>query len=378
MKILYVTENYYPHLGGITEHVHHLAIEMQKKGHEVMILTGGANRKGESNTPEDIPAIRVGKAVLFPVNKSFTRFTFMRHPYKDIKNIMDKFNFDIVHVHGPITPFFPMAALKMAPRLRVVTYHAAHEKNHFYYLLSRLIEDYFKLPHGMIAVSKVAERSAKLYIKRNDFTIIPNGIDVNRFSPSIKPLPNLNNGKKNILFVGRFEPRKGLKYLLKAFPMVKKSIPEARLVIVGGGFYKGFYKKYIPARYGEDIYLAGFVSGEELPRYYASCDIFCSPATGNESFGIILLEGMASRKCVVASDISGYKQVIDNGLNGILVPPENPEKLAKSIIDVLRNDRLREEIARKAREKAEVYSWEKVATRIESYYNRLLLKNGFN
>lgn len=377
MKILYVTENYYPHLGGITEHVHHLAIEMQKRGHEVVILTGGANRKGKDNTPNDVPTIRVGKSILFPVNKSFTRFTFMKHPYKDTKQIMDKYNFDVVHLHGPITPFFPMAALKMAPRLRVVTYHAAHGKNHLYYLISRLIDDYLRMPHGIIAVSRVAERSAKFYIHRDDFTIIPNGIDTKRFSPSVEPLPHLNDNKKNILFVGRFEPRKGLKYLLKAFPIIKKKIPNARLVIVGGGFYKGFYKKYIPTGYGEDIHLAGFVSGEELPRYYASCDVFCSPATGNESFGIILLEGMASKKCVVASDISGYRQVIDHGENGILVPPEDPAKLAEAIIDVLSNDNFRSEIARKARKKAENYSWEKIANEVESYYYRLMSNNGF-
>lgn len=105
--------------------------------------------------------------------------------------------------------------------------------------------------------------------------------------------------------------------------------------------------------------------------------MFCSPATGNESFGIILLEGMASKKCVVASDISGYRQVIDHGENGILVPPEDPAKLAEAIIDVLSNDNFRSEIARKARKKAENYSWEKIANEVESYYYRLMSNNGF-
>ncbi len=377
MKILFVSENYYPHLGGITEHVYHLALELQNRGHNVMVLTGGASKKGRKNTPENILTMRVGQAVLFPVNKSLTRFTFMKHPYKDVKRIMNEGNFDIVHLHGPITPFLPMAALKTAPKIKIVTYHAAHERNIFYFLLSKIISDYFKKPHGMIAVSKVAEKSARIYINRN-FTIIPNGVDISRFSPEVKPIQKLMDGRKNILFVGRFEPRKGLKYLLKAFPIIKKGIPDARLVIVGGGFYKGFYKQYIPTQYGKDISLAGFVSGKELPRYYASCEVFCSPAVERESFGIILLEGMASKKCVVASDISGYRQVIDNNVNGILIPPKEPKKLAESIIDLLNNNRLRNEIASNARKKAEKYAWEKITDKIEDYYKKLLEKYDFD
>jgi len=377
MNILFVSENYYPHLGGITEHVYHLALELQNRGHNVVVLTGGARGKGRRNTPKNILTIRVGQGVLFPVNKSLTRFTFMKHPYKDVKRIMDEGNFDIVHIHGPITPFLPMAALKTAPKIKVVTYHAAHERNYLYFLLSKIILDYFKMPHGMIAVSKVAEKSARIYINRN-FTIIPNGVDINRFSPKIEPIQKLMDGKKNILFVGRFEPRKGLKYLLKAFPMIKKNVPNARLVIIGGGFYKGFYKQYIPPQYGKDIFLAGFVSGEDLPRYYASCDVFCSPAIGRESFGIILLEGMASKKCVIASDISGYRQVIDSNVNGVLVPPREPDKLAESIVNVLNNDKLRNEIATNARKKAEKYAWKKVTNQIEDYYKKFLNKYDFD
>jgi phosphatidylinositol alpha-mannosyltransferase len=158
-----------------------------------------------------------------------------------------------------------------------------------------------------------------------------------------------------------------LKYLLEAFPIVRKKIPTARLIVVGKGWFGRI--KDLTAR---GIYFEGHISPYDIPKYYASCDLFCSPATGRESFGIILLEAMSSGKPVVASNIPGYKEVIKDGEDGLLVEPENPSLLAQAIIKVLTNKELSQKLSASGRKKALKYSWSIVTKRIEEFYLKRL------
>jgi phosphatidylinositol alpha-mannosyltransferase len=109
-----------------------------------------------------------------------------------------------------------------------------------------------------------------------------------------------------------------------------------------------------------------------LPRYYASCDVFCSPATGQESFGIVLLEAMACGKALVASDIPGYRCVVAHGEDGMLVPPRNPKRLAVTLLKVLKDKALRERLGERGRLKAAQYSWERIAQQVEGFYREVL------
>lgn len=225
--------------------------------------------------------------------------------------------------------------------------------------------------HGRIAVSQPALQ----YISKHfpgKYVIIPNGVDVAHFAPRSDASATPASGSKTILFVGRLEKRKGLDYLLAAYQQVKQRHPEARLQVVGpGGMLRQKYEKLVKERQLADVAFAGPVLNEDLPRYYADAAVFCSPATGEESFGMVLLEAMAMGRPVVATAIDGYSQLVTQGVEGLLVPPKDEGALAKAINLLLDDPSLRQQMALRGRTKAEEFSWERIARRVLDYYQTL-------
>jgi phosphatidylinositol alpha-mannosyltransferase len=172
----------------------------------------------------------------------------------------------------------------------------------------------------------------------------------------------------NILFVGRLEKRKGLKYLLAAFARLKWSWPNIRLLVVGPGRPDEDSYRVMSERSVKDVVFVGPVSEEDKIRYYKTADIFCSPATGRESFGIVLLEAMAAGKPIVASAIEGYSSVVTHGREALLVPPRSEDDLAEAIAKLLRDPQLAGRLAANGRVRARNFSWETVAQRVEHVY----------
>ena len=202
----------------------------------------------------------------------------------------------------------------------------------------------------------------------SDYNIIPNGIDLQAFNPSVKPLEQYNDGYVNILFVGRMEKRKGLKYLISAYSKLKWDYPKIRLLIVGPGNMDADSAQLLGERNPPDVVVVGNVHHEELPRYYRTADIYCSPATGKESFGIVLLEGMATRSAVVASNIIGYAGVMSDGVQGLLVPPKDEEALASALARLIEDEELRVAMANRGLAHVQEFSWDKVAGRVMRVY----------
>jgi phosphatidylinositol alpha-mannosyltransferase len=240
-------------------------------------------------------------------------------------------------------------------------------------MVKRLLKKWFNKLNGRIAVS----RPASVYINKHfpsTYEIIPNGIDLNRFSPERALLPELKDDKINILFVGRLEKRKGLEYLIKAYRLIKPDCPNCRLIVVGpGNRTRHKYEKEIAEMGLSDVIFTGNVDYEMLPRYYKTADIFVAPATGHESFGIILLEAMATGKPVVASNISGYASVITDGSEGILVPPKQEVPLAQAIRILMQNSDLRGQMGQKGLQTASNFGWDKVSRRVMDYYTKILI-----
>jgi len=262
----------------------------------------------------------------------------------------------------------------MSCSANVGTFHAFDGKG--YYAAkpfgSLFFKRWFSKLDGRIAVSKPAAEFVNKHFPE-EYDIIPNGVDTEHFHPDVLPIDEFCDGKLNILFVGRLEKRKGADHLLKAYRRVKQEIPNSRLIIVGPGTgLRGKYDRLVKKNGLKDVVFVGFTSYGDLPRYYKTADIFCAPATGYESFGIVLLEAMAVGKPIVASNIAGYASILADGVEGILVPPKDDEKLARALISLLNDEPLRHSMGANGIRKAAEYDWKKIARKVLDFYVEVL------
>ncbi len=372
LKILMVSDVYYPFPGGITEHVHHLAYYLQNRGHDVTILTGN-HRNGHQNFGlNSVKVIRIGRGILFPINKSFYSLPVSFNLPLQIKEILLGNDWDIVHVHGTLSPSLPLFTLLQSPYVNFMTFHPTHGYSIGFELFKPILNRAFENIDGKIAVSKSALRSIKRHFN-GKFRIIPNGVDTRRFGPHVAPMKNLKiANEKIVLFVGRIEPRKGLSTLIKAFELVVKKIPEAKLVIVGDTPLKRVYE-YRTRKLTDRVVFLGKVPAKMIPSVYRSADVFVAPASGKESFGIVLIEAMASKIPVIASDIEGYREVVIDGHNGLLFPVNDYQHLAETIERVLKDRDLASKLEENGRNYVEgKFSWDVITDQIENFYSEVL------
>ncbi|MFQ5472370.1 MAG: glycosyltransferase family 4 protein, partial [Dehalococcoidia bacterium] len=253
------------------------------------------------------------------------------------------------------------------------TFHATRDGGSRVYAYTKfLIRPYWQNLHARICVSRASLRMISRYFA-DRYQIIPNGIDYGLYAAEAPPMPELMDGRRNILFVGRQEKRKGLPYLLEAYRQLKPEMPDTRLVIVGpDGGIRNACLRYIDQHQLKDVHFVGYASDEELPRYYRSADVFCAPNTGHESFGIILLEAMAASRPIVASDISGFRDVLTHGKHGLLVPPKDASALATALKTLLSDPARRDEMAHAGSDHARQFAWEEVSAKVLSHYERTL------
>ncbi|HEX5505697.1 MAG TPA: glycosyltransferase family 4 protein [Thermomicrobiales bacterium] len=363
MKIALVSPYDFTYPGGANEHIAHLATEYRELGHAVRILAPAARGRP---LPADPDFYRVGTPVPIRGNGSTARITLSITLSHKVKEILAREGFDVVHLHEPLMPALPLTVLYHSDARNVGTFHAFAESNLGYFYGRPLLQPLVERLDARIAVSEPAARFVGQYFG-GEYEIIPNGIEVARFA-NAEPLPRYRDGRPTILFVGRFnEPRKGFRYLLRAFALVREQFPDARLLVVGRGDVRR-YQDFLESKGVAGVEFAGFVDNADLARYYVSCDIFCAPSTRGESFGLILLEAMAAGRPVVASRIPGYAQVIAHGRDGWLVPPQESTALALALVRLLADRALREAIAAAARQTARRYAWSEVARRVLAVY----------
>lgn len=368
MKILLVTPFDFSSPGGVNDHILHLDREIQALGHTTHILSP---RSEDEEEEDDGHLYRLGTSMPVPSNGSTARITLSPLITRKVREFLQREAFDVIHLHEPLAPMLPIWVLRYSDSVNVGTFHAARQSTLAYYSSKPLLAPYEAKLHARVAVSLPAREFVSQCFP-GAYEVIPNGIDIERFGPAIEPVHHYRDGVKNILFVGRFnESRKGLKYLLRALAIVRRSIPDVRLLVVGHG-KRERYERIIQRHAIENVVFVGPVASHHLPAYYATCDVFCAPSTGRESFGMILLEAMASGKPVVASDISGYAAVVRDGIEGLLVEPKDPEALADALIRLLEDQSLRERLGAAGRQRAQEHSWPVVAGRILDVYERTL------
>ncbi len=364
LKIAMVSPYDFTWPGGVTAHVSQLGHELSRLGHQVQVL---APHSPSRECTDTTPFVPLGRSVPVPSGGSIARVSFSWWLYRRIRALLEQESFDIVHLHEPLAPILPLCVLEFSNAVNIGTFHAYYNRQHLYRLSHPIIKRWHSRLHGGIAVSPAAERYVHNFFP-GDYEIIPNGIEVDHFAKNVEPWPQYRDGKTNILFVGRLEKRKGLKYLLDAYSRLQWEHPNTRLVVVGPGNPDKESHRILSARNPQDVVFTGRVSYRDLARYYATADIFCSPATGAESFGIVLLEAMAAGKPIVASDIEGYKGLISHGQQGLLFPKRDAHALADSLAYLVKNPDLRERMGAVGRQFVEDFRWETVAQRVEDYY----------
>jgi phosphatidylinositol alpha-mannosyltransferase len=374
LKIGIVSEYYYPLLGGISEHVHNTALQLTQAGHRVQVVT--SNHQRAKGVPPSWPdagvfdIVRVGHAWPVPWNGSVTNvsvgFTRIWH---DLKRIIHDGDFDILHMHSPLVLTLPPLAILASQGPSVATFHSFFDHSAIYQALRRPLKS-FVLDRlaGSIAVSASCIRALRPYFQI-DPRIIPNGIDTDQFSPTAPPVAAFDDGRLNLLFLSRFEPRNGLDLMLRAFALVRRQVRNVRLIVVGDGERRGDYQRLVDREFGADVQLVG-PKLEERPSFYTTADIYCAPIS-KASFGMTLLEAMACGRPIVATNNDGYRDLL-SPKEGLLVPPHDPVVFADAIMELIGDATRRREMGEAGRAKALQYAWPSVTARIVSYYEEIL------
>ena len=373
MKIGLVSPYDWSYHGGVQEHIQRLASELRERGHAVRILTPATGALGRE---VEYGVYKVGWAAPLRVNGSIARVAFAPQMAGRMRAILQRERFDIIHLHEPLASPLGLHVLRAghtAGATMIGTFHAwarhslASAPEWAYASAAPFLKPYFRRLDGRVAVSPAAREFVSRFFP-GEYRIIPNGVDTTLFSPQTLPLPEYADGKLNIVYMGRIEKRKGVKYLLRAIPLIREHFPNTRFLIGGEGPLRVGFERLVAQAGWPDVVFLGRVAPEQKPGLYASADVFCAPSTGGESQGIVLLEALATARAVVASDIPGFRSVIQNQRNGLLAPPASSEELAWAICHLLSDPAERERMGKAGLESAEAYGWAHVATQLLNYY----------
>lgn len=383
MKIGIVSEFYYPWPGGISEHIYHLARELRSRGHTVKILTGRFDNTlarwqsrvpalsvGHSHlgvpAPDEAHVIRLGRSVAFPYNGGITAVTVGSRILPRMRRVLEAEEFDLLHVHDPLAPTLPLTAVGLARCPVVGTFHAYHQTdNKLLQVFQRPLRSRMEKLAVRMAVSGSAQQAMERYFDGLDYRVVPNGVCLERFQPNGSSLAGrFGAHKKNILYVGQFVKKKGFGVLLEAFKVLARERGDVRLLAVGDGPLERTYRRAkIP-----DVHFLGHKRGKSLAACYEISDVFVAPSVGFESFGIILLEAMAAGLPIVATEIPGFLNVVADDREALLVPPNDPDRMASAIGRVLDDPELARSLRSAGAVTVKGYSWERVADQVESVY----------
>jgi phosphatidylinositol alpha-mannosyltransferase len=352
--------------GGVGGHVRALAGELRRRGHRVDVLAPAEHPVAQDGF------VGLGGSLPVPYNGSVARIAFGPRTAARVHRALATGGYELLHVHEPLSPSVGLLALVQARVPVVATFHANLSRSLALGAARPLLGRAYRRLAGRIAVSASARDTWQRHFG-GTMTVVPNGAAAEFFA-SPEPLPGWRLGGPTVLFVGRLEPRKGLAYLVRAFLRLKPAFPRLRLLVVGRDDRHQQEKAMamVPSRLRPDLSFVGAVPQADLPSYYASADVFCAPSVGGESFGMVLVEAMAVGLPVVCSDIPGYRDVVHDGRDGLLVAPRDPEALATAVRGLLDNPARRAAMGEAARATAARYAWDVVATEVLEVYRAAL------
>ena len=380
MRVMQMTQRFPPAIGGVEEHVYHLALGLSRGGHQVEVLTTDLLRstpfaRMESNSesyPFPVIRSRVWKLFEAPHGLGIIAPSMVRQTVKS--------RADIVHAHA--YGYFPTFAATLGSALDgcalVITPHSdAGRPSWSKSLFDRVVPPLtLKKASRVIAVTRhEAAHLAVLGVDADKVDVIPNGVDVEEFAQ----MPRVRGGGDSIvgLFVGRIDPdQKGLHTLLRAVALLSTSF-GLQIRLVGEDWGGTEPLRSLAHRLGvsDRVAFVGKLSRAELLQEYAQAQFFVLPSIF-EPFGIVLLEAMAAGLPVIASRVGGIPEIVEDGRTGLLVEPGNPGALAEALRHLCRDEVLRTSMGRSARERVTRYDWELIVPRILSVYAEALEGRG--
>ncbi len=350
--------------GGVQFHVRDLAEALIAAGHEVSVLAPAAD-----DTPVPEYLVPAGRAVPVHYNGSVARLTFGPVTAARVRRWLAAGQFDVLHLHEPVTPSLGMLALWIADGPVVATFHTAIVRSRSLQLAYPLVRQSLEKISARIAVSEDARRTLVEHLG-GDAVVIPNGVYVDRFSSAERDERWTGApGAPTIAYLGRLdEPRKGLPVLLGAVGRVLDEVPGARFLVAGRGETGQDQAQEVLGARAASVEFLGGLSDEDKARLLSSVDVYCAPQTGGESFGIVLVEAMSAGTPVVASDLGAFARVLDDGSAGVLFRTGDSVDLADTLLRVLGDAELRRTVADHARQVVRRYDWSTVSDQVLTVY----------
>jgi phosphatidyl-myo-inositol alpha-mannosyltransferase len=341
--------------GGVQGQVLALAQALRHLGVEARVL-GPCD-----GPPPDASVTALGNSIGYATNGSMAAIApDLSAALRTIRALRDE-NFDVVHLHEPLVPAVGLTAVVFSDAPMIGTFHRSGESSSY-----KLTRGFVQWAAGRLdlrtAVSEEAKQTATDALG-GTYEVVWNGIDPRRFASAV-PAPTTG---PTILFLGRHEPRKGLAVLVDAFDRLG---PEARLWIIGDGPETGRLRQHTLG--DPRVEWLGVVSEQEKLARLAGADVFCAPSLSGESFGVVLLEGMAAGAAVVASNLPGYRNVARPGVDALMVPPGDVDALADALRQALTGGSEVRSMVASGRQRAAHFSLDRLAAHYLGRYEELL------
>jgi len=350
--------------GGVQSHVGDLAEYLIRQGHYVSVLAPAID---EDKLPDYVTS--AGRPISIPYNGAVARVLFGPIAASRVRQWITNGSFDVLHLHEPAIPSISLLACWAAEGPMVGTFHAAAKRQKVTFAVAPILEPVIEKLTARIAVSEAARETLTEHLE-TDAIVVPNGIYADRYRDGKVESRWTGN---TLGFIGRFEEtRKGLQVLVNALPSIIAQYPDVKVFVAGPGDKDAFLKNVDSQLHSRFTFL-GRISEEEKANFLTSVSLYIAPNTGGESFGIILAEALAGGASVVASDIPAFDSLLGHGMYGTLFQSENPDDLAKKIIDLLGNEGERREIAARGKLYAQEFDWDVVAEKIYDVYEMAMV-----
>jgi phosphatidylinositol alpha-mannosyltransferase len=366
VRIALIAEDYYPQLGGIPEHVHHVSQEYRLLGHETTIIA--SNMKGQRDDPH---VRRVGTSQVIYFNGGVSRITRGINLTNRLTALLREIKAEVVHVHGGLTPTWGIVGHDAAVKAGlpyVATFHSYFPRSFLFQLFRYPLQRRLDRHDATIAVSQAAAEAMDRYFTCN-WEIIPNGVDLTRFHANGRSPTSTDTQHPRLLYFHRLEPRNNLPTLLEAMPRILDRFPGAELTVAGDGPWRRIYQQKA-ASLGTSVRFIGRV--ESPPELFRQHDLYLCPST-RQSFGIALLESMASGTPMIVGDNPGFRSV-GNGAADFL-PHDHPRAWADHAIDLIGDPARRQTMRENGLKRVLRFAWPRVAEEVVAVYKRVLAKS---